>query len=182
MLIDILRGSGRREIQQLGYDSIKTYGAGRDLSQWDWQHYLMQLINLGYLEVAYDAANVLRLTSASQEVLFKNRSVELIRPTSYKERQEEEKANAKAKPQTQAKRERLRDELFEHLRQIRKEIAQKEGIPPYLIFSDATLEEMAYHKPHTEDAMLAVSGVGEKKLVQYGYRFIKAIRNFEKNK
>jgi len=182
MLIDVLRGSGRREIQQLGYDTIKTYGAGRDLSQWDWQHYLMQLINLGYLEVAYDAANVLRLTAASQEVLFKNRSVQLIRPTSYKERQEEEKAAAKVKTQTQVKRERLRDELFEHLRQIRKEIAQKEGIPPYLIFSDATLEEMAYHKPHTEDAMLAVSGVGEKKLVQYGYRFIKAIRNFEKNK
>lgn len=182
MLIDVLRGSGRREIQQLGYDTIKTYGAGRDLSQWDWQHYLIQLINLGYLEVAYDAANVLRMTTASQEVLFKNRSVELIRPTSYKERQEEEKASAKTKTQTQVKRERLRDELFEHLRQIRKEIAQKEGIPPYLIFSDATLEEMAYHKPHTEDAMLAVSGVGEKKLVQYGYRFIKAIRNFEKNK
>ena len=180
MLIDVLRGSGRREIKQLGYDTIKTYGAGRDFSQWDWQHYLMQLINLGYLEVAYDAANVLRLTSASQEVLFKNRSVELIKPTSYKERQEQEQANAKTKAPTQLKKERLRDELFEHLRQIRKEIAQKEGIPPYLIFSDATLEEMAFSKPQTEDDMLAVSGVGEKKLVQFGYRFIKAIRNYEK--
>ncbi|MDX2068732.1 MAG: DNA helicase RecQ [Haliscomenobacter sp.] len=181
MLIDVLRGSGRREIKQLGYDSIKTYGAGRDFSQWDWQHYIMQLINLGYLEVAYDAANVLRLTSASQEVLFKNRSVELFKPTSYKERQEEEKASSKIKVPTQLKKERLRDELFEYLRQIRKEIAQKEGIPPYLIFSDATLEEMAFHKPQTEDDMLAVSGVGEKKLVQFGYRFIKAIRNYEKN-
>nr|AGC72851.1 ATP-dependent DNA helicase RecQ [uncultured bacterium A1Q1_fos_97] len=180
MLIDVLRGSGRREIKQLGYDTIKTYGAGRDFSQWDWQHYLMQLINLGYLEVAYDAANVLRLTLASQEVLFKNRSVELIKPTSYKERQEQEQANAKTKAPTQLKKERLRDELFEHLRQIRKEIAQKEGIPPYLIFSDATLEEMAFSKPQTEDDMLAVSGVGEKKLVQFGYRFIKAIRNYEK--
>lgn len=180
MLIDVLRGSARREIKQLGYDTIKTYGAGRDFSQWDWQHYLMQLINLGYLEVAYDAANVLRLTSASQEILFKNRSVELIKPTSYKERQEEEKASAKIKAPTQLKKERLRDELFEHLRQIRKEIAQKEGIPPYLIFSDATLEEMAFSKPQTEDDMLAVSGVGEKKLVQFGYRFIKAIRNYEK--
>lgn len=180
MLIDVLRGSGRREIKQLGYDTIKTYGAGRDFSQWDWQHYLMQLINLGYLEVAYDAANVLRLTSASQEVLFKNRSVELIKPTSYKEQQEQEQANAKTKAPTQLKKERLRDELFEHLRQIRKEIAQKEGIPPYLIFSDATLEEMAFSKPQTEDDMLAVSGVGEKKLVQFGYRFIKAIRNYEK--
>lgn len=180
MLIDVLRGSGRREIKQLGYDTIKTYGAGRDFSQWDWQHYLMQLINLGYLEVAYDAANVLRLTTASQEVLFKNRSVELIKPTSYKERQEQEQANAKTKAPTQLKKERLRDELFEHLRQIRKEIAQKEGIPPYLIFSDATLEEMAFSKPQTEDDMLAVSGVGEKKLVQFGYRFIKAIRNYEK--
>jgi ATP-dependent DNA helicase RecQ len=180
MLIDVLRGSGRREIKQLGYDTIKTYGAGRDFSQWDWQHYLMQLINLGYLEVAYDAANVLRLTSASQDVLFKNLSVELIKPTSYKERQEQEQANAKTKAPTQLKKERLRDELFEHLRQIRKEIAQKEGIPPYLIFSDATLEEMAFSKPQTEDDMLAVSGVGEKKLVQFGYRFIKAIRNYEK--
>lgn len=180
MLIDVLRGSGRREIKQLGYDTIKTYGAGRDFSQWDWQHYLMQLINLGYLEVAYEAANVLRLTSASQEVLFKNRSVALIKPTSYKERQEEEKASAKIKAPTQLKKERLRDELFEHLRQIRKEIAQKEGIPPYLIFSDATLEEMAFRKPQTDDDMLAVSGVGEKKLVQFGYRFIKAIRKYEK--
>lgn len=180
MLIDVLRGSGRREIKQLGYDTIKTYGAGRDFSQWDWQHYLMQLINLGYLEVAYDAANVLRLTSASQDVLFKNRNVELIKPTSYKERQEQEQANAKIKAPTQLKKERLRDELFEYLRQVRKEIAQKEGIPPYLIFSDATLEEMAFKKPQTDDDMLAVSGVGEKKLVQFGYRFIKAIRKYEK--
>lgn len=180
MLIDVLRGSGRREIKQLGYDTIKTYGAGRDFSQWDWQHYLMQLINLGYLEVAYDAANVLRLTSASQDVLFKNRNVELIKPTSYKERQEQEQANAKTKVPAQLKRESMDKDLFEHLRQVRKEIAQKEGIPPYLIFSDATLQDMASSKPQTEDDMLAVSGVGEKKLVQFGYRFIKAIRNYEK--
>lgn len=180
MLIDVLRGSGRREISQLGYDTIKTYGAGRDFSLWDWQQYLIQLINLGYLEVAYDAANVLRLTPASQEVLFQNRPVLLIKPLSYKERRDQEQAAAKSKSQTQIKKERLRDELFEYLRQVRKEIAQKEGIPPYLVFSDATLEEMAFKKPQTEDDMLAVSGVGEKKLLQFGYRFIKAIRKYEK--
>jgi ATP-dependent DNA helicase RecQ len=179
LLIDVLRGSGRKEIYQAGYDQIKTYGVGRDLSTWDWQQYLMQLINLGFLEIAYDAGNVLRLTPASHEVLFKNRSIQLIKPVSFKEKQEQEKAAAKSKPQV--KRERLRDELFEHLRQLRKDIAQKEGIPPYLIFSDATLEEMAFHIPMNEDALLSVSGVGEKKMVQYGYRFLKAIRQFKKN-
>ncbi|AEE53866.1 DNA helicase RecQ [Haliscomenobacter hydrossis] len=178
MLIDVLRGSGRKEIRQLGYDTIKTYGAGRDLSQWDWQQYLMQLVNLGYLEIAYDANSVLRLTAASHEVLFKSRTVQLVKPSSYKERQEEEKAAAKTKPKTLAKQERLRDELFEQLRQVRKEIAQQEGIPPYLIFSDATLEEMAFKKPLSETALLGVSGVGEKKLAQFGQQFLEAILEF----
>lgn len=181
LIIDVLRGSSRKEIKQLEYDTLKTYGAGRDLSQWDWQQFMMQLINLGYLEVAYDAGNVLRLTQSSHEVLFKGRAVQLVKNSSYKERQEQEQAAAKTKSQPLAKQERLRDELFEYLRQVRKEISQQEGIPPYLVFSDATLEEMAFKKPLTEAAFLGVSGVGEKKLAQFGQHFLEAILEFVGN-
>jgi ATP-dependent DNA helicase RecQ len=178
ILIEVLRGSGRREIIQAGYDQIKTYGAGRDISQYDWQQYLSQLINLGYLEVAYDAGQVLRLTNASSNVLFQGQKVNLVKPTSYKDRQEQEKQAAKVKTEVERKQERVRDDLFEELRQLRREIAVKNGVPPYVVFSDKTLEEMAFKRPLDEATMLSVSGIGQQKMHQYGQLFIEAILDF----
>ena len=94
--------------------------------------------------------------------------------TDIKQRQEEQRAQLKQK----TKRQRVRDELFEKLRQLRKELAQKKGVPPYLIFSDASLEEMAATRPTNEIEMAGISGVGEVKLRQFGRAFINAIIDF----
>ncbi len=178
MLIDVLRGSNRREIFERGYNKIKTYGAGGDFSTRDWQFFLMQLINLGYLEVAYDANNVLRLTSLSHEVLFNKKKVELVRAQVAESRAKKAKEKAKSKP----KRERVRDELFEILRVQRRELAQQRGVPPYVIFSDATLEEMAAKRPTIDADLMEISGVGERKLQLYGNFFMDKIIDYIKSK
>ncbi len=177
MLINVLRASGRREILERGYDKIKTYGAGREIPFVEWRDYIHQLINLGYLEVAHDQHNVLKLTPASKRVLFENEVVQLVRMTTVKERLKAEKAKAKASaPKT--RRQRTRDELFEELRQLRKRLAQERGIPPYLVFSDATLEEMSATRPMNDLDMQRVSGVGQRKLQLYGDVFQEAIRDY----
>lgn len=177
LLIDVLRGSGRKEVFERGFQNIKTYGAGREYSFLDWQHYLLQLINLGYLEIAYDQKSVVKMTPASQRVLFQNERIQLVQQTTVKARQEA--AKAKAKPAT--KRQRVRDDLFEVLRQLRKQLAQQRGVPPYIIFSDATLEEMAARRPMSDTEMQQISGVGERKLQLYGDAFMEAIRAFVTN-
>ncbi|PHN02827.1 DNA helicase RecQ [Flavilitoribacter nigricans] len=177
MLINVLRASGRREIMERGYDKIKTYGAGRDIPFVEWRDYMHQLINLGYLEVAHDQHNVLKLTPASKRALFDQEAVQLVKMTTVKERLKAEKAKAKASA-PKSTRQRTRDELFEELRQLRKRLAQERGIPPYLVFSDATLEEMSATRAMNDLDMQRVSGVGQRKLQLYGDEFQEAIRDY----
>ena len=174
LLIDILRGSARRDILERGYDKIKTYGAGRDISTGIWLNYISQLVNLGYIEIAYEQHGVLKLTPSSKRVLFEKEAVELVRFNTIKERREQEKKQANKK----TKRTGVRNQLFEHLRQLRRKLAQEKGVPPYIIFSDKTLEEMAAVKPVNETDMSNISGVGEQKLRMYGPIFIEAILDF----
>ena len=174
MLIDVLRGSGKKDIFQKGYDKIKTYGAGREIPYTQWQSYLLQILNLGYIEVAPDQQNVVKLTPASKKVLFEGEKVDLVLLNTIKKRQEAQKAKAKEP----TKRQRARNELFEVLRQLRRDLARKRGLPPYLIFSDATLEEMAATYPVNELQLKGISGVGEKKLQEFGDIFLEAIRDF----
>ncbi|MFA8437102.1 MAG: DNA helicase RecQ [Marinifilaceae bacterium] len=178
VLIDVLRGSARQEILQKGYNQIKTYGAGKDISLQDWQQYLLQLLNLGYLTVAYDEGNALKLTEHSREVLFQGRKVMLVHLASMKSQPE---TQVKAKPRTTRQAER--EELFEALRKLRKKLAAESNIPPYLVFSDATLKEMAEDKPTTEFEMKMISGVGVRKYQLYGDLFINEIMEFsQRNK
>lgn len=176
MLIDVLRGSARKDLIDKGYQHVKTYGAGRDLPLRDWQYYLMQLINIGLLEIAYDEGHVIKLTPISKPVLFSGEKIQLVRMQVAAKRAELEKAKTKVK----TKRERVRDELFEVLRQLRRELSRKEGIPPYQIFSDATLEEMAAKRPLLDSELIEISGVGEKKLKRYGNFFMDKILNYIK--
>jgi ATP-dependent DNA helicase RecQ len=174
MLIDVLRGSQRRDIVNQGYDQIKTYGAGREYSFDEWQFLLSQMLHNGLVEIAYDDNNCLKVTEAGRAILFDGRQVQLALPP-----KPEEKAAAKAASQRQPSQKRLlRDELFELLIALRRKIGQQQGVPPYLIFSDATLEQMAQKRPLTDADMLYISGVGERKLQLYGDAFIQAIRNF----
>ncbi|MFM9948848.1 MAG: DNA helicase RecQ [Saprospiraceae bacterium] len=174
LLIDVLRGSGKREIFEKGYQDLKTYGAGRDIGYGEWQHYLHQLINLGYIELAPDRHHVACLTPASHRVLFDSEKVALVRMATVRERMEAEQVKVKVTKE----RQRSRGELFEELRQLRLRLSQKQGIPPYLVFSDATLEEMAAQVPRDEWDMQDISGVGEKKMQQFGVEFLKAINDY----
>lgn len=172
MVIDVLRGSARQEIRRNGYDQIKTYGAGRDVSTFDWNQYFGQLISLGYLYVAHEDYNKVKLTPAARRVLFEGDTVELVRMTTIKKRREAE--SQKTAKRATVKREKLG--LFDELRKLRKEMAREFGIPPYLVFNDVTLQEMVDQQPVTDAAMGRISGVGERKLHRFGEPFMAVIR------
>ncbi len=177
MLINVLRGSRAQDVLQNGFHRIKTYGQGRDYSFAQWRHYLYQLINLGYIELAADQNMVLKLTPASRRVLFEQEPVQLVEIQTAQERLQAEKEKAKkAKAPSEGKR--LRNELFEELRRLRLQLAREKNVPPYIIFSDATLEEMAAHVPLNKAQFADISGVGEKKLEDYGTVFLETIRQF----
>jgi ATP-dependent DNA helicase RecQ len=178
MLIDVLRGSRRQEIIQNGFHNIKTYGAGSDVSWKEWMRYLEQMLNQGLIEIAYEDNNKVRLTEGSKAVLFDGDKVQLVKAETIEKRKDEAKKKADAATRKKFERQRVRDEMFEYLRKLRLEVARKKGVPPYIVFSDATLEEMAATKPKTMEEMNQVSGVGEAKLRQYGRLFIDAIQAF----
>lgn len=170
LVIDILRGSGRQEIFDKGYHEVKTYGAGRDLPYVDWRQYFEQFLNQGLIEVAHEAFGQLRLTQAGKEVLFDGRKVELVQAQAIREK--------KTKAPKISKGEQLREGLFLDLKKLRLEIARQNGLPPYLVFNDKTLEEMAEQKPLTDEELRNVSGVGDRKLHLYGNQFLELIRSF----
>ncbi len=178
MLVDVLRGSKSYNLVSNGYDKIKTYGAGKDLKQEEWFFYLEQLVNQGLIEIAYDDHSKVKLTEASKSVLFDGQKVKLVRAEIIKERKEEAEAKTVTRTKRTTERQRVRDELFEHLRQLRIDLARKKGMPPYIIFGDATLEEMAAERPATEADLSQISGVGEQKLAEFGRVFLDAIQDF----
>lgn len=175
LLVDILRGSNRREIFEQNFHEIKTYGAGKEHSFDDWLFLLSQMLHLGLVEIAYDDHNRLRVTDEGKKVLFENKKVSLALPQPKPKQAERGRL-----PQTpeKSKTQLLKEELFERLVTLRRTVAQQQGVPPYLIFSDATLVEMAEKRPLTDADLLQVSGVGERKLQLYGDAFIGEIRRF----
>lgn len=173
LLVDILRGSQRKEIMEHGYDQIKTYGAGADISTNDWLYYVQQLIQLGYIEIAYEAGHTLKLTAASNEVLRNGKTIKMAKADwSFAKKNDEVFA-----PRV-TKQKQFETAMFDHLRQLRKQIAEKEQIPAYVVFSDATLKEMVDKLPVTGIQLEQVSGVGREKLQRYGEIFTQTIRKF----
>lgn len=174
LLVDVLRGSQRKEILENSYHLIKTYGAGADIATNDWLYYLQQLIQLGYLEIAYEAGHTLKLTTASQEVLRNGKTVKLAKSdwTTLTK-----KSNEPFLPRV-TKQEQFEKALFDHLRQLRKQIAEEENVPAYVVFSDATLQDMVGKLPVTQTQLGTVSGVGQEKMQRYGDKFTQAIKKF----
>ncbi|WP_426491740.1 DNA helicase RecQ [Hymenobacter sp. 102] len=173
LLIDVLRGMRNQAVLSQGLDQIKTYGAGRDLPYLDWYSYVHQMLNDGLLYIAYEEGYALKMTSLGREVLQGQR------PVSMKKFQPAEKAEkpAKGRKAAAAKATATTPEagLFEALRALRKRIADEQGVPPYVIFTDTTLQEMAVERPVNRNAMLAISGVGMKKFENYGEAFIREV-------
>jgi ATP-dependent DNA helicase RecQ len=174
MLIDVLRGSRNKELLEKEYDKIKTYGAGANMNPFEWQQALLQMLNLGLIEIAYDDHHVLKITNFGNDVLFGNRKITFVQFKRFEPKQAENTTVSKSKSEA----ENLRDELFEVLRTLRKKIADGQKVPPYVVFNDATLTEMADKKPITSQALLAISGVGVKKMESYGEEFLETIVNF----
>ena len=177
LLIDLLRGSRNKTIIQHQYDQLPTFGVGRDLRAEEWADYLAQLLNLGVMDIAYDEAHTLKLNALSWKVLHGQHSVQLAQYIPLNERKAREEALV---PKEKPKQEVVRDALFERLRKLRKQLADSFNVPPYVIFSDATLSEMAQKRPLSEAQMKAISGVGAEKYRRYGPTFLQEITAFAK--
>ncbi len=171
-VIDVLRGSKSERIQQLGHDRLSTYGIGADRSAEGWGSIIRQLIHRGYLEQDLANYSVLKLTTAARPLLRGEESLVLAKPRV-------KVAPVKKEPKRKAGAPSLAegDEgLFQALRALRKRLADKQQVPPYVIFSDATLVEMASLRPATLDELLRVNGVGQQKLGRYGAAFLEVIQ------
>ncbi len=170
MLIDVLRGSAKKEIIDKGYNKIKTYGIGGYIQINEWQFIIIQLLNQGIIEIAYDEKNTLKLTNAAKEILFKNKKVKLVKQTEYVKNKKAEKPISKTKE--------IKNEIFEDLRELRKEIAIKENVPAYHIFTDQTLREFCEQKPTNLEQLTEIKGIGEHKKNKYGAIFIEKIKKY----
>lgn len=193
--IDILRGVASPTIRRDCYDHLPTFGVGKGVTAMDWNDYIMQMIQLGYLEIAYDQGYSLKITPAGQDVLYGRKAAQLCTIS----REQASKAKPKQKlhleiptfgethqPQTNIMGDKhthisgnnpaIEDKnLFEALRTLRKQLADKEGFPPYIVFSDKTLHAMALTKPTTLEALGNILGVGEFKKKKYGKPFVDLI-------
>jgi ATP-dependent DNA helicase RecQ len=175
-LIGVLRGSKRKDLMDNGFHLIKTYGAGAEHSEYEWQHFIGQMVQLGLLEIAYDQHHQLQLTPLSNEVLFQQRKVQLVKMQAVQAQRD--KQGTTKKSQTEI----LQDELSERLRTLRRDIAREQGIPPYLVLTDTSLNDLAQKMPSNDLELANVSGFGERKIERFGRFFLEAIRQFSLEK
>ena len=174
-LVDVLKGTNSPEVQQKNWQRIKTFGAGNDISAFAWIQFIQQFIQLGLLEVDYRDHHHLKATRAGEAVLRGERQVQLVTPETIKERQERPKRSRTpiaAEPSVNA-------DLLSHLKALRRSIANEIGKPAYVVFSDASLIDMADRQPTDIHQFRMVSGVGDHKAKEYGERFMKAIRQWQ---
>ena len=170
-VIDVLRGSEKERIFRLGHQNLSTYGIGKSQSSEYWGGIIRHLVHCGYLLQDVGNYSVLSLTESSRPLLRGEELMEMAKPR-VKEVREARRSNRDA---VQGEYDR---ELFERLRLERKEIADRVGVPPFVIFHDKTLVEMAMLKPVDHDALLDIHGVGESKCKKYGGAFLEVINAY----
>ncbi|NKF23258.1 DNA helicase RecQ [Solimonas marina] len=172
-VIDILRGSENQKLIDRGHQQLSTYGIGRARTLDEWRAVVRTLLHQGVLDETTDGYPVLRLTAASRDVLKGQRQIDVV-PPPKRESAAERRAKKRSlvdtglSPQDQS--------LFTQLRALRKTLADAQNVPPYVVFSDASLREMAERQPRDLDAFAEINGVGARKLEQYGTPFIELIR------
>ncbi len=180
-LVDILRGSYTTEIVENKYNELKTFAAGRDVPARDWQDYLLQMLHLGYYEIAYNQNNVLKITQSGCNVVYGKEKASLIvinnRSNEHTAKRKKEVINKK---EISYNRETEDSSLFETLRILRKKLADQQAIPPYIVVSDKVLNNICQIKPTTLESFGAINGIGEYKKERYGNDFINAIKQFMK--
>ena len=182
ILVDILRGNMSSEVTERGYHRLKTFGAGREVPARDWHDYLLQMLQLGYFEIAYNENNHLKITQSGTDILFGRartllvtiRREEAVQTTRGRKR----KATVPTKelplglPNTES------GELFEALRTLRKRLADQEALPAYIVLSDKVLHLLSASRPTTIEEFGNISGIGEYKKKKYGKEFVELIRKY----
>ncbi len=153
-LIQVLRGSKGERILRLGHDRLSTYGIGKDISAEEWQRLARELVRRGYLRQAEEDYNAAKVTDRGHAVLFKGEQVMLAAPKSLP-----------ASPLTEM---RTHPQLYERLRVVRKQLSEEREIPPYAVFHDTTLWQLAARLPASGEELLRVHGVGERKAADFG--------------
>jgi ATP-dependent DNA helicase RecQ len=173
-LIDHLRGRADERARRLGHDRLSTFGLGEDMSEKEWRAVLRQLIARGHLTVDLEGYGGLRLGEHCRPLLRGETPLFL--------RRMQGNIDSAARQRSSRAAEALAGEdraLWEHLRALRTRLAESQGVPPYVIFHDRALLAMAEHKPEDEDALLAIDGVGAKKLAAYGDAFLSVIAGMD---
>ena len=183
--IDILRGNATREILAHDYSQFPTFGVGKELSFRDWHDYLLQMLQMGLIELDYKEKRHIHVTDLGKSVLFQGKTVQLSKVVKEDLHVKSKRTKTSALTNIQmaelssiptTKPALVEDkELFERLRQLRIQVAREEHLPPYIIFSDKTLHELAIYKPKSIAAFGTIYGVGENKQAKYGAIFVEAI-------
>lgn len=184
-IIEILKGMRSPTVVREGYYTLPTFGVGKELSTKDWQDYLLQMLQMGFIEIVYDENNRVAVTESGCDVLFGRKQAQLC----VIDRSEKTVSTRKKKiqliipqfsaPMAGGGKSYIEDKnLFEALRQLRRECAEEEKFPAYIVFSDKVLHNLASIKPLTLDDFSRVPGIGEYKTQKYGLRFITLIKRF----
>jgi ATP-dependent DNA helicase RecQ len=166
-VVDVLRGADTEAIRQRGHNGLSTYGIGRDLKRGEWQAIGRELLRLGLVDCAPGKFATLMLTGAGREALRQRTAITLTKQIEVVAREEKRQAGAIE----------CDEALFERLRAVRRRVADGRGVPAYIIFSDASLREMAKHYPTTPVQFRRIPGVGEQKLKQFAEPFLNEIKN-----
>lgn len=166
-IIDVLRGSKDKRILGNRHDQLSTYGIGKDHTAEEWKILSRALLHQGLLSETSDGYSVLQLNALSKEVLLKQRSVMVSLPNTPQVLDEKS-----AISRSQA------EELFDRLRSLRKRVADQHSVAPYIVFADSSLKLMSQQRPQNLSEFAEISGVGSRKLAQYGQQFVTEIRAF----
>lgn len=179
-IIDVLRGSKNQRIQQLGHDRLSTYGIGHDLTARAWQHLGRSLLQQGFLNESQDGYPVLSISDQGWQVLKRQVTVEVpqLESKAVESKTPEPTSDPTSAAPTAQNADQADPNLVQHLRQLRRQLADTQSVPPYVVFPDRTLLEMAQVQPTTLDQMQQIHGVGSRKLAQYGQTFLDAIQQY----
>ena len=171
-LVDVLLGKPTEKVEAWGHDRISTFGVGAEHTKDEWMALISELLRLGLLEQEAERRTLV-LTPEGLEALKDGRTIECAKPRTVRKAKKERagKSRGMLTPEVDAS-------LFETLRRLRKSLADEQGVPPYVVFSDATLRELCAHRPASLGAFRQIGGVGDVKLERYGEAFVEAIRAF----
>ena len=183
-IVEILKGMRSPSVVRHQYDQLKTFGVGKDISSGDWQDYLLQMLQMGFIEIAYNENNRVKITDIGLDVLFGRKEAQLCVIDHRTKEEPKRKTRLRLEipsitipglPPTTGVED---PKLFEALRDLRMTCANEEGFPPYIIFNDKVLHSLATIKPTSLEQFGHISGIGEHKKQKYGDRFVTLIKKY----